>query len=161
MAVIKTKYEQTKIYDEPLYKEFSSTQEIFSVKSIDDSGVFELTGRRYSKMYVLSDINFSGVTDAEQKSIIINFSKVLKTVPCRFSYCVANEYVDEKEFNEYTPSRLADEFLASRLRHAINTYDPDCIVCTMVFAAQAVDLLKEFGLCAENIVAVTKAALGK
>ena len=25
----------------------------------------------------------------------------------------------------------------------------------------AVDLLKEFGLCAENIVAVTKAALGK
>ena len=111
MAVIKTKYEQTKIYDEPLYKEFSSTQEIFSVKSIDDSGVFELTGRRYSKMYVLSDINFSGVTDAEQKSIIINFSKVLKTVPCRFSYCVANEYVDEKEFNERILYRLRhDEY---------------------------------------------------
>ena len=111
MAVIKTKYEQTKIYDEPLYKEFSSTQEIFSVKSIDDSGVFELTGRRYSKMYVLSDINFSGVTDAEQKSIIINFSKVLKTIPCRFSYSVANEYVDEKEFNERILYRLRhDEY---------------------------------------------------
>ncbi|MDO4286499.1 MAG: glycosyltransferase [Eubacteriales bacterium] len=55
------------------------------------------------------------------------------------------DYQDEKEFNEYTPSRLTDEFLASRLRHAINDYAPDCIVCTMVFAAQAVDLLKERG----------------
>ncbi|MDO4174885.1 MAG: glycosyltransferase [Eubacteriales bacterium] len=52
---------------------------------------------------------------------------------------------DEKEFNEYTPSRLTDEFLASRLRHAIRNYAPDCIVCTMVYAAQAVDLLKERG----------------
>lgn len=55
------------------------------------------------------------------------------------------DYQDEKDFNEYTPSRLADEFLASRLRHAINKYAPDCIICTMVFAAQAVDLLKERG----------------
>ena len=55
------------------------------------------------------------------------------------------DHNDEKEFNEYTPSRLADEFLASRLRHAIDAYAPDCIVCTMVFAAQAVDLLKERG----------------
>lgn len=55
------------------------------------------------------------------------------------------DHQDEKEFNEYTPSRLADEFLASKLRHAIDEYQPDCIVCTMVFAAQAVDLLKERG----------------
>lgn len=55
------------------------------------------------------------------------------------------DYQDEKDFNEYTPSRLADEFLASRLRHAIDDYAPDCIVCTMVFAAQSVDLLKERG----------------
>lgn len=54
-------------------------------------------------------------------------------------------FQDEQEFNEYTPSRLADEFLASQMRRAINAYDPDCIVCTMVFAAQAVDLLKERG----------------
>lgn len=99
MAVIKTKYEMTKVCDEPLFKEFASTQEMFSIKSIDSSGIFGLNGKRYSKMYVLSDINFAGVTDTEQKSIIINFSKVLKTIPCRFSYSVANEFVDEKEFN--------------------------------------------------------------
>ena len=52
---------------------------------------------------------------------------------------------DEKDFNEYTPSRLADAFLASRLRRAIDEYAPDCIVCTMVYAAQAVDLLKGHG----------------
>ena len=63
MAVIKTKYEQTKQCDEPLFKEFASTQEIFPIKSIDDSGIFELNNRRYSKMYILSDINFAGVTD--------------------------------------------------------------------------------------------------
>lgn len=35
-----------------------------------------------------------------RKAIIINFSKVLKTIPCRFSYSVANEQVDEKKFHE-------------------------------------------------------------
>lgn len=111
MAVIKTKYEQTKQCDEPLFKEFASTQEIFPIKSIDDSGIFELNNRRYSKMYILSDINFAGVTDTEQKNIIINFSKVLKTIPCRFSYSVANEYVDEKEFNNRILYKLRhDEF---------------------------------------------------
>lgn len=52
----------------------------------------------------------------------------------------------EKEFNEYTPARLANEFLASELRHAIDDFNPDCIVCTMVFTAQVVDLLKERGV---------------
>lgn len=64
-----------------------------------------------------------------------------------FHDMASNAYTrqDEKDFNEYTPSRLADAFLASRLRHAIDEYAPDCIVCTMVYAAQAVDLLKEHG----------------
>ncbi len=64
-----------------------------------------------------------------------------------FHDMASNAYTrqDEKDFNEYTPSRLADAFLASRLRHAIDAYAPDCIVCTMVYAAQAVDLLKEHG----------------
>lgn len=100
MAVVKTKYEQTKICDIPLYKEASSVQEILSVKSIDESGVFELNEKKFSKMYILSDVNFAGVTDEEQKGIIISFSKVLKTIPCRFSYSVANEYVDDKVFHE-------------------------------------------------------------
>lgn len=100
MAVIKTKYEQTKICDAPLVKEMTSSQEIFSIKSIDESGIFELNNKLFSKLYVLSDINFAGVTDSEQKEIIINFAKVLKTIPCRFSYTVANEYVDEKLFHE-------------------------------------------------------------
>ena len=100
MAVIKTKYEQTKICDTPLVKEMTSSQEIFSIKSIDESGIFELNNKLFSKLYVLSDINFAGVTDSEQKEIIINFAKVLKTIPCRFSYTVANEYVDEKLFHE-------------------------------------------------------------
>lgn len=100
MKMPKSKYEQTKVTDEPLVKELTSVQDIFSIVSIDDSGIFELPKRRYSKLYVLSDINFAGVTDEEQKAIIINFSKVLKTIPCRFSYSVANEHVDEKKFHE-------------------------------------------------------------
>ena len=109
MAVIKTKYDQTKVCDTPLFSEFASVQELFSIKSIDDSGIFELNEKRYSKLYILSDINFAGVTDAEQKSIIINFSKVLKTIPCRFAFSVANEYVDEKEFNERIRYKLRED----------------------------------------------------
>ena len=97
MKMPRSRYEQTKICDEPYVKEMAGVQELFSLVSIDAGGIFELPGKKFSRLYVLSDINFSGVTDEEQKSIIINFSRVLKTIPCRFSYAVANEYVNEKQ----------------------------------------------------------------
>ncbi len=100
MQLPKSKYEQTKICDNPIVKELACVQDVFSIVSIDESGIFELNHRKFSKLYVLSDINFAGVTDEEQKQIIIHFSKVLKTIPCRFSYSVANEYVNEKLFHE-------------------------------------------------------------
>lgn len=100
MQMPKSKYEQTKVCDSPRVKEMFSVQDVFSIESIDESGVFELPGKKFSKLYAQSDMNFAGVTDEEQKSIIINFSKVLKTIPCRFSYTVANEYVDERQFHE-------------------------------------------------------------
>lgn len=68
-----------------------------------------IDNKHYSKLYVLSDINFAGVTDEEQKAIIINFSKVLKTIPCRFSFSVANEHVDEKAFHEKVLYRLRND----------------------------------------------------
>ena len=55
---------------------------------IDDSGIFELPGNKFSKLYKLSDIYFPGVTDEEKKGIIIAFSKIIKTIPCRFSYSI-------------------------------------------------------------------------
>lgn len=109
MKLPKSKYEQTKLWDLPLVKEMKCVQDLFSIVSIDESGVFELVGKHYSKLYVLSDINFAGVTDEEQKAIIINFSKVLKTIPCRFSFSVANEYVDEKAFHEKVLYRLRND----------------------------------------------------
>lgn len=100
MAFLTTKYGKTKQYDQPLYIDPKSTQELFSVKGIDESGIFVLNNGKYSKLFKLSDINFSGVTDIEQKTIIVNFSKVLNSINCRFSYTVANEYVDESSFSK-------------------------------------------------------------
>lgn len=100
MEMPKSKYDQTKQNDIPRVAQLQSVQDVISVVSIDESGIFELPGKRFSKLYALSDINFAGVTDEEQKSIIINFSKVLKAIPCRFSYTVANEHVDERAFHE-------------------------------------------------------------
>ena len=119
MAVIKTKYEQTKMYDTPVCADVNSVQDIFSVEAIEESGIFTLPGGKYSKTYMLSDINFAGVTDEEQKSIIVSFSKVLKGIPCRFSYSIANEHVDEKSFHEkvlYKKRGDADD----RLRDSYN-----------------------------------------
>ncbi|MCR5337549.1 MAG: DUF87 domain-containing protein [Lachnospiraceae bacterium] len=96
--MIRTRYEQTKVADTPLYSEPESAQEIFSIEAIDAGGIFCLPDGRFSKTYQLSDINFAGVTDEEQKALILSFGDVLKTLPCRFSYCIANEYVDEGEF---------------------------------------------------------------
>ncbi len=118
MAIVKTKYELTKMYDTPLNAEINSVQDIFSIEAIEESGIFTLPQGRYSKTYMLSDINFAGVTDDEQKSIIVSFSKVLKGIPCRFSYSIANEHVDDKNFHEKvlykktgdTDDRLRDSY---------------------------------------------------
>lgn len=109
MEMPKSKYDQTKVNDMPRVAELTSVQDVFSIVSIDDSGIFELPDKRYSKLYALSDINFAGVTDEEQKSIIINFSKVLKAIPCRFSYTVANERVDERQFHEKVLYRMKND----------------------------------------------------
>ena len=115
----KSKYEQTKVCDETLVKEMTSVQDVFSIVSIEESGIFELNNKRFSKLYALSDINFAGVTDEEQKQLIINFSNVLKSMPCRFSYSVANEYVDERSFHEKILYRLrGDKY--DHLRRAYN-----------------------------------------
>lgn len=63
MEMPKSKYEQTKQNDAPRVAELTSVQDVLSVVSIDDSGIFELPGKRFSKLYALSDINFAGVTD--------------------------------------------------------------------------------------------------
>lgn len=109
MEMPKSKYDQTKVNDTPRVAELTSVQDVLSIVSIDDSGIFELPDKRYSKLYALSDINFAGVTDEEQKSIIINFSKVLKAIPCRFSYTVANERVDERQFHEKVLYRMKND----------------------------------------------------
>lgn len=97
--MLETKYSKTKVYDEPLYKEPTCPEQVFSIKNIDVSGVFGLNNNKYSKCFILSDINFDGLTDGEQKDVILSFSKVLNGLSCRYSYTVANEYVDDKEFN--------------------------------------------------------------
>ena len=83
--MIMTKYEQTKKYDVAGNVETFGSQGIFSIEGVEESGIFALTENRYSKTYVLSDINFAGVTDIEQKEIIIGFSKVLKGIPILFA----------------------------------------------------------------------------
>lgn len=99
MAIISTKYGKTKEYDTPLYLKPVSTQEALSIKSIEESGIFELNNGRFSKLYTLSDVNFLGITQAEQIAMIQRFGRVMDAMPFRFSYTIANEYVDEKVFN--------------------------------------------------------------
>lgn len=117
--MLMTEYAKTKVMDKPLFENFDSIQQCFSIVSIDDSGIFELPGLLFSKQYKLSDINFLGVTNGEQMAIIKWFSKVLETVPCRFSYVVANEHVDEEEFSNKILYPLANDKL-DRLRAAFN-----------------------------------------
>lgn len=119
MSVIQSKYAKTKKYDVPLYSEPQSPQECFSVKGIDDTGIFVLNDNKYSKCFVLSDINFAGMTDEEQKMIIIKFSRVINTVSTRFSYVIANEYADDNSYqNAISYPLYGDE--KDLLRNAFN-----------------------------------------
>lgn len=117
--MLMTEYAKTKKPDTPLFTTFDTVQQCFSIVSIDDTGIFELPDSMYSKQYRLSDINFLGVTVGEQKTIIKWFSKVLETIPCRFSYIVANERVDEADFDEKILYPLANDGM-DKLRDAFN-----------------------------------------
>ncbi len=119
MSLIKTKYETTKLYDAPVKADVTCAQDIFPIEAVDESGIFALPGGKYSKTYMLSDINFAGVTDEEQKAIIVSFSKVLKGIPCRFSYSIANEHVDEGGFNDRILYRKRDD-KDDKLRDSFN-----------------------------------------
>ncbi|MCR5196587.1 MAG: DUF87 domain-containing protein [Pseudobutyrivibrio sp.] len=120
MPRLLTEYAKTKVTDTPLYENFDSVQQVFSIVSIDESGIFELPNSLFSKQYKLSDINFLGMTLEEQTDVIRWFAKVLETVPCRFSYCVANEYVDEEEFQKQILYPLENDKL-DKLRKAYNS----------------------------------------
>lgn len=102
MKRLRTRYDESRVTDEPLFRECRTAQEIFSIEGIDGEGIFRLPGNRFSKQYVLSDINFQGMTDREQIGIIHGFSRAMKSIPCRFSYTVANEHADGEKFREKT-----------------------------------------------------------
>lgn len=91
MALLDTKYSKTKKYDEPLYPKPSTIQELFCVQEINNSGIFKLNQGKYSKCFLLTDINFNGLTNIEQENIIENFSHILDSMTCRFSFTIANE----------------------------------------------------------------------
>lgn len=100
MKPIRSGYEKTKIMDEPKAMQLNSTTDLLSIEAVDENGIFKLTNKRYSKMYLVSDSNFEGKTSEEKKRMIMAYEKVLKTIPCRFQITVANEYVDEKSFTD-------------------------------------------------------------
>ena len=103
MATKINKYNSTKAYDTPLYTEPTSVDEIFSVKAIRPSGMFALNNDKYSKLYIITDINYDGVTEEEQGDIILNYAAILKSLSSyRFSYTVANEVMDKEEFVKKT-----------------------------------------------------------
>lgn len=97
MALIDTKYSKTKKYDEPLYPNPATLQEIFCIQEIDNNGIFKLNQGRYSKCFLLTDINFNGLTNLEQENIIENFSHILDSMTCRFSFSVANEHGESED----------------------------------------------------------------
>lgn len=119
--LLNNNYSKTKEYDRPLFLEPQSTQELFPVKAIDSSGIFILNNNKYSKMYTISDLNFAGMTDVEQKTIIINFSKVLNTLSCRFSFTISDDYVDENSLNESILYKLHGDSVDD-LRNTYNEY---------------------------------------
>lgn len=54
---------------------------------------------------------------------------------------------DSRDYAEDTPlyASISNEIVASELYKFIKEYEPSCIICTMVFAAQAINVLKEKG----------------
>lgn len=123
MKPIRSGYEQTKVVDEPKVSELNSTTELLSFEGVEESGIFKLTGKRYSKMYLVSDSNFEGKTSDEKKKMIMEYEKVLKTIPCRFQITIANEYVDEAVFTKslrYESNDKGKEALVDSLNDVIS-----------------------------------------
>lgn len=115
------RYGSTVAPDEALYTYFHSTQELFSVKSIDRSGIFALNEDRYSKCFMISDVNFDGITEEEQGELVLNFGGILKSMSiCRFSYTVASEVLNKKDFKKKTEFAMKNDGY-DEIRKSCNT----------------------------------------
>ncbi|AHF08176.1 MGDG synthase family glycosyltransferase [Desulfitobacterium metallireducens] len=56
--------------------------------------------------------------------------------------------------SEYSLNRVQNIMLASKLNKVIDEYNPDLIICTQVYAAQVVDVLKEKGKVSATAVGI-------
>lgn len=56
--------------------------------------------------------------------------------------------------SEYSLSHITNQLLASRLNKFISEYNPDLIICTQVYAAQVVDILKEKGKVSAKAIGI-------
>lgn len=78
MKGLKSKYEQTKVADEPLVKELTSVQDIFSIISIDESGM---------------DVDFEGVDYGRLREIISDKADFILSL---LSSCLKRDMLPEE-----------------------------------------------------------------
>ena len=126
MAIMRTKYEATKKNDDPLCPNPVNLEDLFCVKEIDSNGIFMLNNGRFSKMFLLSDINFNGLTNLEQENIIENLSRILDSMTCRFSFTVSNEHKKDDDILSNLLYEMQDDEL-DIFRKGMNEFITDRI----------------------------------
>lgn len=104
MKLPKSKYEQTKLWDLPLVKEMKCVQDLFSIVSIDESGVFELVGKHYSKLYVLKQ---RYVQRAETVQNLLQSGYTKTQIRCLYELIMAD--YNAKRIKEMFPTNAALE----------------------------------------------------
>lgn len=131
--------------DIPLFKIPRSCQDIIDVVSIAKDGVFFLGQGKYSKLYELTDINYSMFTDEEQNSILQKFCEFLNSMEVQFKFLFLNSYRDFESYEDkYLIPEQGDAFDTIRKEHNDN------IISVLQESNNTVDLSKYLMLVVER-----------
>ena len=119
MGLFKDEFKQLKKAEEPIYQTPKSVQETIEILKVAENGIFEVSRNRYSKSYLIQDINYTTTSDEEQKNIANLYCKFLNAMDCNFKLTINNKNRDMARMREQVMlSYLEDGY--DELRKAYN-----------------------------------------
>jgi type IV secretory pathway VirB4 component len=92
--LIKDGFKELKKAGEPLYRSPRCVQETIEVTAVAENGIFEVGKGRYSKSYLISDVNYATATEDEQTEILEKYCKFLNSMECQYQITVNNKNRD-------------------------------------------------------------------
>lgn len=103
------KFKQLKNLDEPLFATPKSVQQLIEIRSISESGIFEVAEGKYTKTYMFTDINYVTHNRNGQISLFERWCGILNSFDVPFKITISNKNKDMEKTKEELLFSMRDD----------------------------------------------------